>query len=73
MNNKIDFYQEVIVLPNSAQKQYIGQKGVVMGISEEDGIFYGYGVLIDGKKTIDFFTEDELSPTGKQFRREDFY
>lgn len=43
---KIDFYQEVEIIEgkdkNKTTKKYIGRKGVVMGISEENGTIYGF-------------------------------
>jgi len=73
MNNKLSFFSEVEVLPTTAQKQLINQKGVIIGISEEEGVIYGYGVLIHGREELDFFEAQDLKPTGKQFKREDFY
>jgi hypothetical protein len=70
---KIDFYQEVEVVSNAKNKAYAGQKGVVMGISEEDGILYGYAVTIHGMETCVCFDKDEVVPTGVKFKREDFY
>ncbi len=44
-----------------------------MGIGEEDGIIYSYAVsLLDGESGL-CFSPDCLKPTGKQFKREDFY
>jgi hypothetical protein len=70
---KIDFYQEVEVVQNAKNSIYAGQKGVVMGISEEDGVIYGYAVAIHGMETSDYFDKDDLVPTGVRFKREDFY
>ena len=70
---KFEFYQEVEILPNCLYAEYIGKKGVIMGISEEDGIIYSYAVsLLDGESGL-CFSPDCLKPTGKQFKREDFY
>ena len=97
---KFDFYQEVEILPNCPYAEYIGKKGVIMGISEEDGIIYSYAVslldgdyevslldgdyevsLLDGDYEVSLldgetglcFSPDCLKPTGKQFKRENFY
>ena len=79
---KFDFYQEVEILPNCPYAEYIGKKGVIMGISEEDGIIYSYEVsLLDGDYEVSLldgetglcFSPDCLKPTGKQFKRENFY
>ena len=70
---KFDFYQEVEILPNCPYAEYIGKKGVIMGIGEEDGVIYSYAVsLLDGESGL-CFSPDCLKPTGKQFKREDFY
>lgn len=42
---KVDFYQEVIIKSSYDNKKYIGKKGVVLGISEENGIIYGYAIF----------------------------
>jgi len=88
---KFEFYQEVEILPNCPYAEYIGKKGVIMGISEEDGIIYSYAVslldgdyevsLLDGDYEVSLldgetglcFSPDCLKPTGKQFKRENFY
>ena len=88
---KFEFYQEVEILPNCLYAEYIGKKGVIMGISEEDGIIYSYAVslldgdyevsLLDGDYEVSLldgetglcFSPDCLKPTGKQFKRENFY
>ncbi|EMS1975768.1 Imm31 family immunity protein, partial [Neisseria gonorrhoeae] len=49
-NLKLDFYSEVIIkdsCPNDLLENgetIKGKKGVVLGISEEDGIIYGYTI-----------------------------
>lgn len=71
---KIDFYQEVEIIAGSDKnKKYVGCKGVVMAISEEDGKIYGYAVSVYGQKNSRCFDSDELVPTGVRFKREDFY
>jgi len=73
MQNKLHFYQEIEILPNCEHAEYIGKKGVVMGISEEDGIIYSYAITLhDGDSGL-CLSPDCLKPTGKQFKREDFY
>ena len=73
MKDNIDFYSEVEVLPATKLKQYSGMKGVVMEISEEEDILYGYAVLLQDKNPIDCFDKEDLILTGKKFKREDFY
>ena len=67
------FYQEVEVCSEAKNSKYRGQKGAVLGVSEEEGIVYGYVVLIHGESSSVFFDKDDLMPTGVQFSRDDFY
>jgi hypothetical protein len=71
-DEKIDFYQEVEVHPESKNSKYRGRKGAVLGVSEEGGI-YGYVVLIHGESNSIYFDKADLVPTGIQFSRDDFY
>ncbi|GHT97751.1 hypothetical protein AGMMS49545_24160 [Betaproteobacteria bacterium] len=70
---RIDFYQEVEIVRNAKNSAYAGQKGVVMGVSEEDGVLYGYAVAINGKDAVVSFDKEDVVPTGVKFKREDFY
>lgn len=70
---KIDFYQEVEVVEDARNNKFAKCKGVVLGISEEDGIVYGYSVAIHGRESAVYFEKDDLFPTGVTYRREDFY
>lgn len=70
---KIDYYQEVEVKENAKNSKYAKCKGVVLGISEEDDVVYGYSVAIHGKENVVYFESDDVSPTGLTFKREDFY
>lgn len=75
MGNKIGFYQEVEISTSCKEKNkiYIGKKGGVMGISEEDGILYGYSIKLYDKENLLSFDKNELIPTGKQLTQDDFY
>ncbi len=75
MKNKIGFYQEVEISPESKEKnkKYAGKKGGVMGISEEDGILYGYSIKLYDEEYLLSFDKFEVIPTGKQLTQEDFY
>ncbi|NHB86455.1 Imm31 family immunity protein [Photorhabdus tasmaniensis] len=73
MINKIDFFQEVKIVSSKGRPEFIGRNGVIVGISEEDGILYGYAARVDGYEYVVCFEPDELEPTGKKFKREDFY
>lgn len=71
-NDRIDFYSEVVVndlYPGDKK----GRTGVVLGVSEEDGILYGYSVLLHGDKLTVYLNKDYVVPTGKMFSRSDFY
>jgi len=70
---KIDFYQEVEVKENAKNSRYAKCKGVVLGISEEDYIVYGYTIVIHGEENTVYFEKDDVFPTGTVFKREDFY
>lgn len=70
---KIDFYQEVEIKGNAKNSTYAKCKGVVLGISEEDDIVYGYSVVLHGKENTVYFVKDDVFPTGVVFSREDFY
>jgi len=71
--NKFEFYQEVEILPNSLQKECVGKIGIMTGVSEENGVIYGYAVDLYDEEYGYYFKADCLKPTGKQFKREDFY
>ena len=53
INNKLikfKFYQFVEVLSNCQYYEYIGKKGVIIGIGKEGGVIYSYAVsLLDGE------------------------
>ena len=74
---KLDFFSEVIVndsVKNNIKKsEYHNLKGVVLGISEEDDGGYGYAILLYKYNLCFDFNSDELTATGKKFKREDFY
>ncbi|MNF81530.1 hypothetical protein D3C84_638060 [compost metagenome] len=70
---RIDFYCEVEVKESSRLPQHRNKKGAVLGISEEEGVIYGYSVLIHGMDHLTFFEKDEIFPTGVVFLRSDFY
>lgn len=69
-SKNIDFYQEVEICSES---KYRGLKGAVLGVSEEEGVVYGYAVLIHGEGKSVYFDKNDLVPTGVRFSRDDFY
>ncbi|MBD8216629.1 Imm31 family immunity protein [Erwinia persicina] len=75
MENKIGFYQEVEISPSCKEKnkKYAGKKGGVMGLSEEDGILYGYSIKLYDEEYLLSFDKNEVIPMGKQLTQDDFY
>ncbi|MBK4783039.1 MAG: hypothetical protein FT714_00080 [Pantoea sp. Pent] len=75
MESKIGFYQEIEITSGckDKNKKYVGKKGGVMGISEEDGVLYGYSIKLYDEEYLLSFDKDEVVPTGKQLTLEDFY
>ncbi|RRU22255.1 hypothetical protein EGJ34_03870 [Stenotrophomonas sp. 278] len=71
--DRIAFYQEVQVSAECGSPEYRGLKGAVLGISQEDGVVYGYAVLLHGESTTTYFKKDEITATGKHFSRGDYY
>ena len=71
-HDRINFYAEVIICKNypGIQKD---SKGVVLGISEEDGVLYGYSILLHGEELTMYFDKKYVTPTGKTYSRSDFY
>lgn len=75
MENKIGFYQEITISPDCKEinKKYAGEKGGVMGVSEEDGILYGYSIKLYNEEYLLYFDKDEVIATGRQLTQDDFY
>ena len=75
MDNKINFYQEVKISCdcNEKNKKYAGKKGGVMGVSEEEGVIYGYSIKLYEEEYLLYFDKFEVIPTGKQLTQDDFY
>lgn len=44
-----------------------------MGISEEDGILYGFSIKLYDKENLLSFDKNEVIPTGKQLTQDDFH
>lgn len=72
-SERIEFYHEVQIKDDAETVKYRGQKGAVVGISEEDGILYGYAVSLHGMDHCVCFDKEEVFPTGVKFSREDYY
>jgi len=71
---KYGFYEKVRVDSQASEKASVnGQIGAVLGrVQTENGIWY-YTIYIYVTETSWCFFEHELSPTGEQASREDFY
>lgn len=71
-DKKIEFYSEVMI-SEDFPGDHRGKLGVIIGISEEDEILYGYSVLLHGEGYAIYLDKQYAIPTGKSFSREDFY
>lgn len=69
---KIEFYSEVVI-NNLYPGDKKGKKGAVLGVSEDNGVVYGYSVVLHGENLTVFLDKKYVEPTGKMFSREDFY
>lgn len=68
------FYQEVrLARPAPGNRVHAGRLGVIVGLGDEPGQPVVYGLILDGEDQLVSCGEAELEPTGRQFRREDFY
>lgn len=54
-------------------KKYAGKKGGVMGVSEEDGILYGYSIKVYDEEYLLSFDKNEVIPMGRQLTQDAFY
>jgi len=73
MNRKIDLYEEIRVIDDCEDPELRGKIGVVMGISEENGVVYGYSVRFADLEHSYGFSVEEVESTGRKFKHEDFY
>lgn len=44
-----------------------------MGVSEEDGILYGYSIKPYNEEYLLYFDKDEVIATGRQLTQDNFY
>jgi len=70
---KIDIYEEVRIMDNAENAELRGKTGVVMGISEDEGIVQSYAVDFDDLPYVYSVSVNEVMPTGRKFKQEDFY
>lgn len=72
--SRFAFYQEVrVARPAPENAEHLGQVGAIIGRTAEPGEPVGYALSIPGHEQVLCCLEAELEPTGRQFRREDFY
>lgn len=71
---KIGFFEKVIIRNSRKFPELNDRTGVVLGISEEDCVIYGYGVHVDGIDDGGYdFKSDEIIGTGEFVDRSVFY
>jgi hypothetical protein len=72
---RFDFYEIVHLSSESGRNAELnGQTGAVIGRAlSDDGLSWSYAVHVYSTGTSSSFDEDELSPTGRHAKREDFY
>lgn len=71
---KISFFEKVIIRNSRKFPELNGRTGVMLGISEQDGIVYGYAVDVDGDDDGGYyFKPDEIIGTGEFVDRSVFY
>lgn len=75
MKGKIEFYQEVEIFSGCKEKnkKYAGKRGGVMGVSEENGVLYGYSIKLYDEEYLLSFDKDEVVATGRQLTQDDFF
>lgn len=69
----LSYFEKVHVTDSRKNPEYNGRIGVVLGISEENGTFYGYDVHFPGEAEGYFFLPEELKGTGEFVDRSEFY
>jgi len=69
----IQFYEKVVVQASLRFPDYIGRKGIVLGISEDDDCVYSYSVFFDGETEGRSFLPAEVIGTGEILDRTEFY
>lgn len=68
------FYQEVrLVRPAPENAAFLGRTGAIIGRTGTPSESVGYALSLPGEEQVLCCLESELEPTGRQFRREDFY
>lgn len=71
-SDRLDFYDEVKINKHN-KKKYENENGVVFGISEENGVIYGYAIYVPRFGVCISISRENLLKTGKKYKRSDFY
>ena len=68
------FYEVVVIQTDSPDKEQFNRaEGAILGMSQSEEGHWAYSVHILGVIHSWFFYEEELQPTGRHMKREDFY
>jgi hypothetical protein len=72
---RFEFYEIVQVISGSGRNAKMnGQTGAVLGRAlSDDGLRWSYAIHVDSTGISWSFNEDELLPTGRHAKKEDFY
>ncbi|MBX3736872.1 MAG: immunity protein 31 [Candidatus Didemnitutus sp.] len=72
--SRFAFYQEVrVARPSAENAAFADHIGAIIGATAGDDAPIGYALALPGHDQVLLCLESELEPTGRQFRREDFY
>lgn len=74
MPARFQHFQEVrVTAPLPENRLYLGTVGTILGIGDAPGFSPVYGLEVPNEEAILTFEEAELTPTGRQRTREEFY
>ena len=64
MSDRLDFFEVVKVRDDHPEPDIAGKLGHVLGVSEEEGILYGYGVWIYDHQQVWSVKPEEIQALG---------
>ncbi|MER6328487.1 hypothetical protein ACL07V_29635 [Streptomyces sp. MB22_4] len=75
MADTLPFYGEVRVLQASDRPDLEGKLGGILGITEppDEATPPAYAVMVDGEEEVYTFLREEIEPTGRMRKQEDYY
>lgn len=75
MADTLPFYAEVRVLRAPDGPELEGKFGGILRITEppDEATSPAYAVLLDGEEKVYTFLRDEIEPTGRMRKQEDYY